>query len=166
MKPLFIRNARINLFDGIKSLSTIDRTQIFSNLNSPRAIQLISWYSENEAQLRNITPQKRSLPGEDRCFADIQTQANQLSESKDPAPLRFRTTVTIEQLDASNLLYKACGFSGCMKKLEVSNDGDLFCEKCNRIPTKWIWRYLVRLLVNDGSTSLWITAFTEVYTLK
>lgn len=158
---IVIKKCKVSDFGG-KSLNASFGSQIFMNMDVPRAHELRSWYDTKgrSATVETLSGQRTGGgPAERKQLEAVKEE--QLGFDK-PAYFRSRATVTYFKNDMNKPpWYAACPSASCNKKVTSDNQGGWFCEKCNRSYDGYEPRYILNMILSDATGGEWATAFNE-----
>ncbi|KAH9320205.1 hypothetical protein KI387_021974, partial [Taxus chinensis] len=156
---LAIKRAKTTTFKGT-TLATGPNTQIFIDPDIPEAHALRAWFTS----LTSTTAYPSVSIGkiEKTDIAGIKS-SSQLGK-----PLTFSTVATIIHINMSSFSYPACtsivNNQQCKKKLDQTANSSWYCQKCKHDVSHCDYKYALHFIIEDGTSTTWVTAFDEVAT--
>lgn len=148
---IVIKSLKIGEYNGI-NLSTIPCSQIMFNLDIPETVELISWYGEEGKNL--VIEKPKRVPK--RTF---------ISEIKDNSLEYGTIQASVLYLKEDSFYYEACPLDTCNKKVQMEDNGNYRCERCNYTYDNCNYRYMVSMQVGDFTGMFWITLFDQSGTI-
>jgi replication factor A1 len=160
---LAIKQARLSDYGG-RSLSSSFNSQVFLNeLSEPRVAQLKQWYEENgsSAPVSSLTGSRSSAKDSPaRLVASIVDE--KLGFNDKPDFFNLRATVSFIKHDKERPpWYLACPIPDCKKKVTSDSGNTWHCSKCDKSYPNYEPRFMLSLILADGTGSQWCSAFTD-----
>lgn len=158
-----VKGARLNEFNGSKSLSLGNGSVYKLNPDIPEGHQVRGWFDNGGAD--NITNFVSARVGgaggpmstEWLSFFDVRAKNLGCGDKPD----YFQIKATIQLVRGQNSIYKACISPECNKK--VIDEGETFrCEKCNITSPTYKARFLLSASISDWTSNRWITCFNDL----
>uniref|UniRef100_A0A1J3E316 Replication protein A subunit n=1 Tax=Noccaea caerulescens TaxID=107243 RepID=A0A1J3E316_NOCCA len=160
-----IKSLKVGDFQGV-SLSTISRSNVVINPDSPEATKLKSWYdsegkeSSMSAIGSGMSPSanngSRSMYSDRVCLSHF-TSNPSLGEEK---PVFFNTRAYISFIKPDQTMwYRAC--KTCNKKVTEAMDSGYWCEGCQKKDEECSLRYIMAVKVSDSTGETWFSAFND-----
>jgi len=158
-----IKSARLSEFNGELTLSlghssTLERSPPESHIQTLR-----QWFRSCDGVIQ--VPNLSLSDGTSSSRGPVQYR-NTLEEiprlglGRGEKPDYIHVRATITHIKADSLMYDAC--PTCHKKLiPVGMETALRCEKCDKTYSVSEPRYLVALMISDGTSQNWVTVFDE-----
>ncbi|CAA7030879.1 unnamed protein product [Microthlaspi erraticum] len=166
MSPVIaIKSLKVGDFQGV-SLSTISRSNVMINPESPEAKKLKSWY-DSEGKVTSMSSigsmmsplaknGSRSMYT-DRVFLSHITSNPSLGEDK---PVFFSTRGYISFIKPDQTMwYQAC--KTCNKKVTEAMDSGYWCEGCQKKDEECSLRYIMVVKVSDSTGETWLSSFND-----
>lgn len=160
-----IKSLRVGDFQGV-SLSTISRSVVKVNPETPEAEKLRSWFdsegkgSSMDSVGSGITASSRNGSRSmysDRVFLSHFTSNPSLGDDK-PAFFSVRAYVSFIRSDQT-MWYRAC--KTCNKKVTEAIGSGYWCEGCQKNDEGCSLRYIMVVKVSDPSGEAWFSTFNE-----
>ncbi|XP_076907473.1 replication protein A 70 kDa DNA-binding subunit B-like [Bidens hawaiensis] len=160
-----IKSLRVSDFGGI-TLSTITKTIIDINPNSPESHKLKTWYGSEGSITEFESVGSTFKPGlindgpsmySDRVGLDYITNNPYLGEAK-PVYYTTRSCMSFIKTDQA-MYYRAC--KTCNKKLIDNVDSGYSCEMCKTTQTDSNLRYVVSAKFSDVNGEAWMSLFAD-----
>ncbi|CDY23091.1 BnaC07g30960D [Brassica napus] len=160
-----IKSLKVGDFQGV-SLSTISRSNVVINPESPEAKKLKSWYDSEgkETSMSSIgsgmSPSAKN--GSWSMYADrvplSQITSNpSLGEDK---PVFFSTRGYISFIKPDQTMwYHGC--KTCNKKVTEAMDSGYWCESCQKKDEECRLRYIMVVKVSDSTGEAWFSSFND-----
>ncbi|CAN1312160.1 Replication protein A 70 kDa DNA-binding subunit B [Linum perenne] len=161
-----IKALRVGDFQGV-SLSTVGKSMLQVNPDTPESKKLRSWY-ESDGKDSSVSPVGSGLSpsmknGGRSMYADrvplsriVNDQS--LGDDKQPAFFNIRGYVSFIKPDQT-MWYRAC--KTCNKKVTDGMGGGYWCEGCQKNDSECSLRYILALKVTDASGEGWVSAFND-----
>uniref|UniRef100_A0A1J3D750 Replication protein A subunit n=1 Tax=Noccaea caerulescens TaxID=107243 RepID=A0A1J3D750_NOCCA len=166
MSPVIaIKSLKVGDFQGV-SLSTISRSNVMINPESPEAKKLKSWY-DSEGKVTSMSSigsmmspsaknGSRSMYT-DRVSLSHITSNPSLGEDK---PVFFSTRGYISFIKPDQTMwYQAC--KTCNKKVTEAMDSGYWCEGCQKKDEECSLRYIMVVKVSDSTGETWLSSFND-----
>ncbi|KAH9296556.1 hypothetical protein KI387_040144, partial [Taxus chinensis] len=154
-----IKRAKITSFKGT-TLATGPNTQIFIDPDITEAHALRAWFTSLDSTIAYPSVSIGKI--EETDIASIKS-SSQLGKT-----LTFSTTATIIHMNMSSFSYPACtsivNNQQCKKKLDLTANSSWYCQKCKHDVSHCDYKYALHFIIEDGTTTTWVTAFDEVAT--
>jgi replication factor A1 len=158
-----VKNVKLGEFQGEQTLSMGQGSSLEIEPQITDAHKLSSWYSSMDPSNLNVPNLSKnegrvsSGPTHRETFDDI--ARNELGKGEKPDYLNVRLTITF--IKTESLFYEAC--HKCNKKVTPYgvDNAAWRCEKCDTVISAVDPRYLVNMMVSDGVTQHWVTAFND-----
>ncbi|PWA96587.1 replication factor-A protein [Artemisia annua] len=160
-----IKSLRVSDFQGV-SLSTVGKSIIEINPDTPDSQKLKSWYASEgkETSLETVgaslSPSMRNGGRSmytDRVTLDHITSNPSLGEDK---PVFFNTRACMSMIRAEqNMSYRAC--KTCNKKVTESMDSGYWCDTCQKNESDCSLRYILSAKFSDVSGAAWFSVFSD-----
>ncbi|XP_050225644.1 replication protein A 70 kDa DNA-binding subunit B [Mercurialis annua] len=160
-----IKSVKVGDFQGV-SLSTLGKSILQINPDTPEAKKLRSWYDSEgkETSMASVgaglSPSTktggRSMYS-DRVSISHITSNPSLGDDK-PAFFSIRAYVSFIKPD-QGMWYRAC--KTCNKKVTESIGGGYWCEGCQKSDAECNLRYILVVKVSDANGEGWISAFND-----
>ncbi|XP_071721963.1 replication protein A 70 kDa DNA-binding subunit B-like [Rutidosis leptorrhynchoides] len=160
-----IKSVKVGDFQGV-SLSTISRSAVQINPDSPEANKLRSWFdSEGKgASMASIGAGLGSSPSggmrsmySDRVSLSHITSNPSLGSEK-PVFFSIRAYISFIKPDQT-LWYRAC--KTCNKKVTEAMGSGYWCEGCQKNDEECSLRYIMSVKVSDDSGETWVSTFND-----
>jgi replication factor A1 len=166
------RRARVSDYGG-KSLSGGDGIDI--NPDVPEARNLQGWWTKSGSSGSAARSLSSSIGGgagkidslsERKDIAAIKNENLGYTNPDKPDWLSFKATITFVKKDKEGgAWYPACANSGepCKNRFKVTQttDGQWYCDKCQGTYQNCIRRWIFSGVVEDGTSSTWVSFFNE-----
>uniref|UniRef100_A0A1J3HJW8 Replication protein A subunit n=2 Tax=Noccaea caerulescens TaxID=107243 RepID=A0A1J3HJW8_NOCCA len=160
-----IKSLKVGDFQGV-SLSTISRSNVVINPDSPEATKLKSWYDSEGKETSmsaigsGMSPSanngSRSMYSDRVCLSHF-TSNPSLGEEK---PVFFNTRAYISFIKPDQTMwYRAC--KTCNKKVTEAMDSGYWCEGCQKKDEECSLRYIMAVKVSDSTGETWFSAFND-----
>ncbi|KAH9301991.1 hypothetical protein KI387_013574 [Taxus chinensis] len=154
-----IKRAKITPFKGI-TLATGPNTQIFIDPNITEAHALRAWFTSLDSTIAYPSVSIGKI--EETDIAGIKS-SSQLGKT-----LTFSTAATIIHMNMSSFSYPGCtsivNNQQCKKKLDLTANSSWYCQKCKHDVSHYDYKYASHFIIEDDTTTTWVTAFDEVAT--
>ncbi|CAF1716421.1 hypothetical protein HID58_084661 [Brassica napus] len=160
-----IKSLKVGDFQGV-SLSTIRRSNVVINPESPEAKKLKSWFDSEgkEASMSSIGSGISPLAKNgswsmytDRVLLSHITSNPSLGEEK---PVFFSTRGYISFIKPDQTMwYQAC--KTCNKKVTEAMDSGYWCEGCQKKDEECSLRYIMVVKVSDSTGEAWFSSFND-----
>ncbi|VVB17558.1 unnamed protein product [Arabis nemorensis] len=160
-----IKSLKVGDFQGV-SLSTISRSNVVINPESPEAKKLKSWYDSEgkETSMSSIgsgmSPSAKNGSRSmytDRVVLSHITSNPSLGEEK---PVFFSTRGYISFIKPDQTMwYQAC--KTCNKKVTEAMDSGYWCEGCQKKDEECSLRYIMVVKVSDSTGETWFSSFND-----
>nr|XP_043636606.1 replication protein A 70 kDa DNA-binding subunit B [Erigeron canadensis] len=160
-----IKSLRVSDFQGV-SLSTLNKSIIEINPDSPDSQKLKSWYSSEgketsmESVGSGLSPLMktggRSMYS-DRVTLEHITSNPSLGEDK-PVFYNVRACMSLIRTEQA-MSYRAC--KTCNKKVNEALDSGYWCEACQKNDASCSLRYILSAKFSDASGGAWFSVFSE-----
>ncbi|CAN1795936.1 Replication protein A 70 kDa DNA-binding subunit B, partial [Linum perenne] len=160
-----IKALRVGDFQGV-SLSTVGKSMLQVNPDTPESKKLRSWY-DSDGKDSSVAPVGSGLSpsmknGGRSMYADrvpLSRIVNDQSLGDDkPAFFNIRGYVSFIKPDQT-MWYRAC--KTCNKKVTDGMGGGYWCEGCQKNDSECSLRYILALKVTDASGEGWVSAFND-----
>ncbi|ESQ31830.1 hypothetical protein EUTSA_v10003822mg [Eutrema salsugineum] len=160
-----IKSLKVGDFQGV-SLSTISRSNVVINPESPEAKKLKSWYDSEgkETSMSSIgsgmSPSAKNGAWSmytDRVLLSHITSNPSLGEEK-PAFFSTRGYISFIKPDQT-MWYQAC--KTCNKKVTEAIDAGYWCEGCQKKDEECSLRYIMVVKVSDSTGEAWFSSFND-----
>ncbi|ESQ40742.1 hypothetical protein EUTSA_v10013014mg [Eutrema salsugineum] len=160
-----IKSLKVGDFQGV-SLSTVSRSNVVINPDSPEAAKLKSWYDSEgkETSMSTIgsgisssaNNGSRSMYSDRVCLSHF-TSNPSLGEEK---PVFFSTRAYISFIKPDQTMwYRAC--KTCNKKVTEAMDSGYWCEGCQKKDEECSLRYIMAVKASDSTGEAWCFAFND-----
>lgn len=144
---LVLKGVRASEYNGV-SLSSMQSTQIFVNLETERVFEIKGWFEENKENLKiNLTKRNDKR----NCIQEVKD--NELEYSYIIGSIMF--------IKEDNLFYDSCLSENCNKKVNLEDNGRYRCDKCNLSFDNCNQRYIVSANLCDFTGQIWASIFNE-----
>lgn len=146
---LLVKDARINEFNGGKTLSVGGSSVVKINPDLVEGHRLRGWFDNGGGE--NISASVSARTGGGNFASEWMTflDAKHKNLGNGDKPDYFQLRGTIHLVKANNATYKACPQPECNKKVVDNDNGQYRCEKCNsEFPT-----FKYRMMVNVSATT-------------
>ncbi|KAF2901894.1 hypothetical protein ILUMI_04295 [Ignelater luminosus] len=156
-----VKRAKVAEFSGAKNLSAHAHTILKLDPYIPEACILrtvVDIDTIHDGILNNISISSITSESEIPWLTLQEVQEQHLEDSR--RSNYFKTKVTILLFRTNNLLYKACPFEECKKKVVDLGNGQYRCEKCNCDYHNFKYRFIGTVNVGDSSSDMWISMFS------
>jgi len=162
-KVVVIKAARVSEFGG-RSLGTTFGGDFYLEPENTKEVQDLKQWYENKgrnAQVESISAERNGG----------RTDARKLCNEITPESLEFdkpeyyliRGTITYLGYNKEKTpWYPACPSDTCNKKVTSDQAGGWMCDKCNKSYPTCTPRYIMSMMVSDGSGFTWLSAFNEI----
>nr|VDC58757.1 unnamed protein product [Brassica rapa] len=160
-----IKSLKVGDFQGV-SLSTIRRSNVVINPESPEAKKLKSWFDSEgkEASMSSIGSGMSPLAKNgswsmytDRVLLSHITSNPSLGDEK---PVFFSTRGYISFIKPDQTMwYQAC--KTCNKKVTEAMDSGYWCEGCQKKDEECSLRYIMVVKVSDSTGEAWFSSFND-----
>ncbi|KAF5809348.1 putative replication factor A protein [Helianthus annuus] len=160
-----IKSLRVSDFQGV-SLSTVSKSIVEINPDSPDSQKLKSWYSSEgkETSMQSLgstlSPSMksggRSLYA-DRVTLDHITSNPSLGEDK-PVFYSARACMSLIKTDQT-MYYRAC--KTCNKKVTEELGSGYWCQACQKTESDCSLRYILSAKFSDASGGAWFSLFSD-----
>ncbi|CAN0876938.1 Replication protein A 70 kDa DNA-binding subunit B [Linum grandiflorum] len=160
-----IKALRVGDFQGI-SLSTVGKSMLQINPDTPESKKLRSWYDSNgkDSSMASIgSGLSPSMKSGGRSMYDDRVQLSHIINDQSlgdgkPAFFTIRGYVSFIKPDQT-MWYRAC--KTCNKKVTDGMSGGYWCEGCQKNESECSLRYILALKVTEASGEGWISAFND-----
>ncbi|XP_010423144.1 PREDICTED: replication protein A 70 kDa DNA-binding subunit B [Camelina sativa] len=160
-----IKSLKVGDFQGV-SLSTISRSNVVINPDSPEATKLKSWYdSEGKETSMSAIGSGMSSPannGSRSMYSDRVSLSHIISNPSlgEEKPVFFSTRAYISFIKPDQTMwYRAC--KTCNKKVTEAMDSGYWCEGCQKKDQECSLRYIMAVKVSDSTGEAWFSAFND-----
>jgi len=173
---IFIKEAQVGTYEG-RSLSCTQGV-IVNPKNMPEAEALEKWWvsvDPDSIDIRSISGSNQNkkptsaydpkVPRFLSCrMPELENKTNSSQNANSPPEfVSFKGNIlTIRHDKASPPWYMSCPGVGCRKGMVQQGNGIWFCSKCAGSYENGICRWILSMLLVDGSGSFQVTAFEEV----
>ncbi|KAH9307460.1 hypothetical protein KI387_035371 [Taxus chinensis] len=156
---LAIKRAKTTTFKGT-TLATGLNTQIFIDPDITEAHALRAWFTS----LTSTTAYPSVSIGKiEKTYIASMKSSSQLGK-----PLTFSTATTIIHINMSSFSYPTCTSivknHQCKKKLDLTANSSWYCQKCKHDVSHCDYKYALHFIIEDGTSTTWVTTFDEVAT--
>ncbi|KAJ0618531.1 putative replication factor A protein [Helianthus annuus] len=160
-----IKSLRVSDFQGV-SLSTVNKSIIEVNPNSPDSEKLKSWFQSEGKETNmesigsNLSPSMknggRSMYA-DRVTLNQITSNSSLGEEK-PVWYSIRACMSMIRSDQA-MYYQAC--KTCYKKVTEDVGSGYWCQACQKNDSDCSLRYILSAKFSDASGGAWLSVFSD-----
>ncbi|KAM0035685.1 putative replication factor A protein [Helianthus debilis subsp. tardiflorus] len=160
-----IKSLRVSDFQGV-SLSTVNKSIIEVNPNSPDSEKLKSWFQSEGKETNmesigsNLSPSMknggRSMYA-DRVTLNQITSNSSLGEEK-PVWYSIRACMSMIRPDQA-MYYQAC--KTCYKKVTEDVGSGYWCQACQKNESDCSLRYILSAKFSDASGGAWLSVFSD-----
>ncbi|XP_058180756.1 replication protein A 70 kDa DNA-binding subunit B [Rhododendron vialii] len=160
-----IKSLKVGDFQGV-SLSTLSKSIIVVNPDTPESNKLRSWYdsegketsmaSVGSGMITATNSGMRSMYS-DRVLLSHITRNQSLGEEK-PAFFSIKAYISLIKPDQT-MWYRAC--KTCNKKVTEAIGSGYWCEGCQKNDDECSLRYIMVAKVADASGEAWVSVFNE-----
>ncbi|KAJ0604509.1 putative replication factor A protein [Helianthus annuus] len=160
-----IKSLRVSDFQGV-SLSTVNKSIIEVNPNSPDSEKLKSWFQSEGKETNmesiglNLSPSMknggRSMYA-DRVTLNQITSNSSLGEEK-PVWYSIRACMSMIRSDQA-MYYQAC--KTCYKKVTEDVGSGYWCQACQKNESDCSLRYILSAKFSDASGGAWLSVFSD-----
>ncbi|XP_065878975.1 replication protein A 70 kDa DNA-binding subunit B [Euphorbia lathyris] len=160
-----IKSLKVGDFQGV-SLSTLGRSVVQINPDTPESKKLRSWYDSEgkETSMASIgsglSPSTKS--GGRSLYSDRVSISHIIGNpdlgSEKPVFFSIRTYISFIKPDQT-MWYRAC--KTCNKKVTEAIGGGYWCEGCQKTDSESNLRYIMVVKASDASGEGWISAFND-----
>ncbi|KAJ0776976.1 putative replication factor A protein [Helianthus annuus] len=155
-----IKSLRVSDFQGV-SLSTVNKSIIEVNPNSPDSEKLKSWF-QSEGKETNMESIGSNLNGGRSMYADRVTlnqitSNSSLGEEK-PVWYSIRACMSMIRSDQA-MYYQAC--KTCYKKVTEDVGSGYWCQACQKNDSDCSLRYILSAKFSDASGGAWLSVFSD-----
>ncbi|MFS7912131.1 putative replication factor A protein [Helianthus anomalus] len=160
-----IKSLRVSDFQGV-SLSTVNKSIIEVNPNSPDSEKLKSWFQSEGKETNmesigsNLSPSMknggRSMYA-DRVTLNQITSNSSLGEEK-PVWYSIRACMSMIRSDQA-MYYQAC--KTCYKKVTEDAGSGYWCQACQKNESDCSLRYILSAKFSDASGGAWLSVFSD-----
>ncbi|CAH8305494.1 unnamed protein product [Eruca vesicaria subsp. sativa] len=160
-----IKSLKVGDYQGV-SLSTIRRSNVVINPESPEAKKLKSWYDSEGKETSmssigsGISPSAKNGSWSmytDRVLLSHLTSNPSLGDEK---PVFFSTRGYISFIKPDQTMwYQAC--KTCNKKVTEAMDSGYWCEGCQKKDEECSLRYIMVVKVSDSTGEVWFSSFND-----
>ncbi|KAL8252705.1 hypothetical protein R6Q59_036398 [Mikania micrantha] len=157
-----IKSLRVSDFQGV-SLSTVNRSIIDINPESPESQKLRSWYGSQgkETSMESLGSTMMKTGGRsmytDRVMLDHITSNLSLGEEK---PVYYSTRACMSMIRTDQAMYYR-GCKTCNKKVTEEPGSGYWCQSCQKTETDCGLRYMVSAKFSDASGGAWFSVFSD-----
>ena len=161
---LGVKAARVTEFNGEIGLSLSASSSIDREITGTQAQSISSWYQGVEGKI-NVPNISRGNAGSSKgpvLYRNTLEEVQRLSLGKGEKPDYISVRGTITHIKSDSMMYDAC--QTCNKKLIPLNfnSGPYRCEKCDQQFETASARFLLSMMISDGTSQVWVTAFDDV----
>ncbi|XP_030369823.1 replication protein A 70 kDa DNA-binding subunit [Scaptodrosophila lebanonensis] len=159
---ILVKGARINVFNGGKTLSMGGGSTIKINPDIPEGHKLRGWFDNGGGD--NITNMVSARTGGGNFNTEWMTlqEVRLRNLGAGDKPDYFQCKAVIHMVKQENAFYKACPQSECNKKVVDEGNGQYRCERCNSLYPNFKYRLLINMSIGDWTANRWVTCFNEV----
>uniref|UniRef100_A0A1A9W3T9 Replication protein A subunit n=1 Tax=Glossina brevipalpis TaxID=37001 RepID=A0A1A9W3T9_9MUSC len=157
---ILVKGARINEFNGGKSLSLGNGSNMKINPDIPEGYKLRGWFDNGGGE--NIKNSVSARTGAISGSAEWRTFQEARNLGTGDKPDYFQTKAVVYLIKSQNAFYKACPQPECNKKVIDENNGHYRCEKCNQAFPNFKFRLLVNMNIGDWTSNRWVTVFSDL----
>ncbi|XAR63809.1 hypothetical protein NMG60_11023902 [Bertholletia excelsa] len=160
-----IKSLRVGDFQGV-SLSTLSRSVVMVNPDTPESKKLRSWYDSEGKEVSMASVGSGMSPTSntgtrsmysDRVSLSYITKNPSLGEDK---PVFFNTKAYISLIKPDQTMwYRAC--NTCNKKVTDAVGSGYWCEGCQKNYDECSLRYIMVVKAADASGEAWLSVFNE-----
>ncbi|KAI7732292.1 hypothetical protein M8C21_028005 [Ambrosia artemisiifolia] len=160
-----IKSLRVSDFQGV-SLSTVNKSIIEINPNSPDSEKLKSWFQTEGKETNmesigsNLSPSMKNGGRSmytDRVTLDQITSNPSLGEEK-PVWYSVRACMSMIRSDQA-MYYQAC--KTCLKKVTEDMGSGYWCQACQKNESDCSLRYILSAKFTDTSSGAWFSVFSD-----
>ncbi|XP_071729219.1 replication protein A 70 kDa DNA-binding subunit B-like [Rutidosis leptorrhynchoides] len=160
-----IKSLRVSDFSGV-SLSTIGKSIIEINPDTPDSQKLRSWYSSEgketslESASAALSPSMKN--GGRSIYSDRVTLAHITSNPSlgEEKPVFYSTRACMSMIKADQAMYyRAC--KTCNKKVNEAIGSGYWCEACQKNEADCSLRYIMSAKFSDVSGGAWFSVFSD-----
>ncbi|KAI7732297.1 hypothetical protein M8C21_028010 [Ambrosia artemisiifolia] len=160
-----IKSLRVSDFQGV-SLSTVNKSIIEINPNSPDSEKLKSWFQTEGKETNmesigsNLSPSMKNGGRSmytDRVTLDQITSNSSLGEDK-PVWYSVRACMSMIRSDQA-MYYQAC--KTCLKKVTEDMGSGYWCQACQKNESDCSLRYILSAKFTDTSSGAWFSIFSD-----
>lgn len=155
-KPIFLRDAKLNLYQGSYSLYTTFKTEIklkdtrgSNNYQTNYSLSMFRHISEGQAGGKSPLDTKYST----RTFRELQQELKYSSETVYSNMEVWLTHISFK----GKWYYDACGNMKCKKSAESFSN----CVHCGHYNDKIAHRFILPIEISDYTGSVYVSAFEE-----
>uniref|UniRef100_A0A1B0BMK5 Replication protein A subunit n=1 Tax=Glossina palpalis gambiensis TaxID=67801 RepID=A0A1B0BMK5_9MUSC len=157
---VLVKGARINEFNGGKSLSLGNGSNMKINPDIPEGHKLRGWFDNGGGE--NIKNPVSARTGAIGVSAEWRTFLEARNLGTGDKPDYFQTKGVVYMIKSQNAFYKACPQQECNKKVIDENNGHYRCEKCNAVFPNFKFRLLINMNIGDWTSNRWVTVFSDL----
>ena len=160
-----VKKGRVSEYNGDVSLSLSSSGSIDREVPGSQPQTLMNWFQHIEG---NITVPNISRGGFGSAsrgpilYRNTLEEIHRLSIGKGEKPDYVTVRGTVTHIKSDSMFYNAC--PNCNKKvIPVNfNNGPYRCEKCDQTHDTAESRFLVSMMLSDGTSQVWVTVFDDV----
>lgn len=158
-----IKSARVQEFNGGKTLSISAGGTMKLNPESDESFKLRRWFDEGNAD--NITVSVSAKTGgggnyNSQWLTFLEAKESNLGAGEKPD--YFQCKAMVHNVRSGNAVYKACPQPECNKKVTDQENGTYRCERCGQDFPNYKYRLLLSMMIGDWTSNRYVTAFQEV----
>lgn len=157
---ILVKGARVNEFNGGKSLSLGNGSVMKINPDIPESHKLRGWFDNGGGE--NITNSVSARSGAGSYNTEWRTFHEARNLGTGDKPDYFQTKAVVHLIKSQNAYYKACPQAECNKKVIDENNGHYRCERCNAVFPNFKYRLLVNMSIGDWTSNRWVTCFSDL----
>lgn len=156
---LALKNVAVSDFGG-KCIKTTFDSQVSINPDVPETLALKQWYASqgHTATIKCLT--SNSSQGE-ALFKTITEVESQEVGRDAPAYFKLKGFVSFVKHERDPW-YMACPSKECNKKVTSDDQGGWLCDKCDKVFPTCNPRYLLEVMAQDATGSMWLSVFDEL----
>ena len=161
---LGVKAARTTEFQGEIGLALSASSVIDQDIAGSQPQALMKWYQSIEGKINVPNISRGNAGGASKgpiLYRNTLEEIQRLALGKGEKPDYISVRGTIVHIKSDNLMYDSC--ATCNKKLIPINfnSGPYRCEKCDQQFDTAEKRYMLSMMISDGTTQVWVTAFDE-----
>ncbi|KAI3807410.1 hypothetical protein L1987_23337 [Smallanthus sonchifolius] len=160
-----IKSLRVSDFQGV-SLSTVNKSIIEINPNSPDSQKLKSWFQSEgketnmESVGSNLSP---SMKNGDRSMYTDRVTLNQITSNSslgEEKPVFYSVRACMSMIRSDQAMYyQAC--KTCYKKVTEEIGSGYWCQACQKNEPDCSLRYILSAKFSDASGGAWFSVFSD-----
>lgn len=159
-KPIIaVKNARVQEFQGGKTLSFSQSSILSKNPDIPESHKLQGWYASQSNTKFEAVSQRTGGSGSSGNDWILLKEIQDRQLGKGDKADYFTVRAVVQAFRGSNTTYKACPTPDCNKKVIDQNNGMFRCEKCNKEFNTFKYRLILPVSIGDWTNSVWVTLF-------